>query len=81
MPIARQHHGAVDCKSLRLLCLLVFLKPHLLLLLLHLLQDWLSRNNRSPMTNEALGSKRLLPNHALRSAIMEARQAAAASSR
>jgi hypothetical protein len=50
--------------------------PLLLLLLCHL-QDWLSRNNRSPMTNEALSSKQLLPNHALRSAILEARQATA----
>jgi hypothetical protein len=61
------------------------LLPHLLLLLLllplllqhHHLQDWLSRNDRSPITNKALGSKRLLPNHALRSAIMEAQHAAA----
>jgi hypothetical protein len=45
------------------------------------MQDWLSRNDRSPMTNEAQGSKRLLPNHALRSAIMEAQHAATANSR
>ncbi|KAF6251956.1 Copine-domain-containing protein [Scenedesmus sp. NREL 46B-D3] len=47
----------------------------------HAIQDWLSRNDRSPMTNEALGSKQLLPNHALRSAIMEAQHAAAAGTR
>lgn len=43
-----------------------------------LCQDWLSERDRSPMTNQPLKSKELTPNYVLRSAIIEAREAAAA---
>jgi hypothetical protein len=36
--------------------------------------EWLRNKSTSPMTNAPLPSKELLPNHPLRSAIMEARQ-------
>ena len=38
------------------------------------IESWFRTRNTSPMTNAALPSKELLPNHTLRSAIMEARQ-------
>jgi hypothetical protein len=33
------------------------------------IQDWLRRHDTSPMTNEALESKELVPNRALRAVI------------
>ncbi|WIA09752.1 hypothetical protein OEZ85_009131 [Tetradesmus obliquus] len=41
------------------------------------IEEWLSTHNTSPVTNAALEHKQLVPNHALRSAIKEAQQAAA----
>ena len=38
------------------------------------IEQWLQQHDTSPMTNQALPSKGLTPNHALRSAIMEWRQ-------
>jgi len=38
------------------------------------IEEWLKANNTSPMTNEVLESKRVRPNHALRSAVDEYRQ-------
>lgn len=33
------------------------------------IEDWLSRNATSPMTNAALMSKTLVPNHSVRGAV------------
>ena len=35
------------------------------------LQQWLLSHNTSPVTNQPLAYKRLIPNHCVRSAIME----------
>lgn len=38
------------------------------------IESWLAGHNTSPMTNGALPHRNLIPNHALRSSILEHRQ-------